>query len=218
MTKMKKFTLLLSIVLVGLSARADYAPLDISQMILQADKIIYGEIVSVGNQKLLIKIEGSVTGDEGELIINKFQNWTCAHRWVDYAKGQRSLFLLRKYENEYYIMSGGGEGELPLVNESLMVRYYCLDYNTVGKENEGNPFNYDFKNPPLVYGKPFHGIEVPLNDFLETARLVRSCTASDNSGWYRVKFTCPEAQLETKAAEIPFLSSVYHKLLEHKVK
>ncbi len=107
-----------------LPSQAKYSPIPLYQMILKADIAVYGEIESIHGKTFTLKVEGECFGDYfGSTIeVNKFQNWTCAQRFLAYKKKQRVFLLLVKSDEKWRILSGGGEGEMLLNEDQIYVR------------------------------------------------------------------------------------------------
>jgi len=116
--------LILLFCITSFSLKADYSPLRLWEMALKADKIVYGEITELRENDYTLKIESSITGDSGTIIIQRFQDWTCAVRWAPYKVGQKVVVFLQLYEGKYNIMSGGGEGEMEVSNGMVKIESY----------------------------------------------------------------------------------------------
>lgn len=117
--------------LIGAEARAwsaaSYYPTPIKEMASLADLIVVGEVVRLDLPEVLFRCDDAVWGDlqssdvsdGGLLRVRGFSNWSCASRFAPYAAGQRSVLFLRRLHDRdgdsfLAIMSGGGEGEMPI--------------------------------------------------------------------------------------------------------
>ncbi len=119
--------IILSLCLISFSIRADYAPQRLWLMALSADKIVFGEITDLRENDYTLKISASATNDIGTIKINRFKDWPCATRWAKYEKGQMVIVFLEKRENAYHIMSGDGEGEIEVKNNTVMIEGQIMD-------------------------------------------------------------------------------------------
>ena len=103
------------------SNKVDYSAIRLWQMALSADKIVYGEITELREKEYTLKIESSITEDKGTIIVERFQNWTCASRWAPYKTGQKIVVFIENRNGTNHIMSGGGEGEMEVKNEIVAI-------------------------------------------------------------------------------------------------
>lgn len=168
---MKYFYLtLLNIILLTHTAtvRANYSPTSLNYMILESDIAVYGEIDSITGNYFFLKIKNEIFGNYNDTIIKvkKFQNWICAERWTKYEVGQNVfLFLLKDDNADWSIMSGGGEGELPIVKENIYIYSFYSTYMPF-------PKNYEVYK---IYGSNFTGLELKLNEFTDAVAGIRDC-------------------------------------------
>lgn len=96
------------------SLSAAYSPPPLPVLVASADVIAIGEIVEVRRNTFILRIDELLAGrPEGKTIeVERFRDWTCAHRWKPYQVGQREvLFAKRKSARLYELMSGGDESE-----------------------------------------------------------------------------------------------------------
>jgi len=112
--------LLILLIFVG-SYNVKYVADPLWHMALSADKIVYGEITELRENDYTLKIESSLTGDSGTINIQRFQNWTCASRWAPYKKGQKVAVFTENRNGTNHIISGGGEGEMEVKNDSVSI-------------------------------------------------------------------------------------------------
>ncbi len=169
--KMKYFYLIvlnIFLLLHTTTVKADYSPTPLNYMILEADLAVYGEIDSMADKYFFLKIKNKVFGNYNDTAIKvkKFQDWRCAVRWTKYEVGQKVFLFLQKDENkDWSIMSGGGEGELPIVEDTIYIYSYYSTYMPF-------PKNYEVYK---IYGAKFSGLELNLNQFSEAVAGIRAC-------------------------------------------
>jgi hypothetical protein len=121
-------SLLLGIILIvaaDLPAVAEYRPLPLSYMVLTADTIIDASIVRVDSKYFYVRSLDKET-DQNMVKVSRYQDWPCSKRWDSYKTGQHVLLLLQKEKDAYRIMSAGGEGEIPVINDSVTIDLWCL--------------------------------------------------------------------------------------------
>ena len=186
------------------TVRADYSPTPLNYMILEADLAVYGEIDSVIDNYFFLKIKNKVFGDYNDTIIKvkKFQNWRCAQRWTKYEVGQNVfLFLVKDTNKDWSIMSGGGEGEIPIVNENIFL-YACYGLympfvNFVRIDTSGKHISKKFEVYE-IYGANFSGVKFKLDEFTDAVAGIRACFHL-TKGKYRIedkiKFICTDEKL-----------------------
>ncbi|MCI5055214.1 MAG: hypothetical protein MRY83_03845, partial [Flavobacteriales bacterium] len=163
--EMKQIILSIYLLILFLKVEAKYAAYSIEHMVLTCDTFLIGQIVTHDAETFTIALDDS----SGHVRIQKFKNWTCAHRYAEYEIGQKALFFLEKRDRKFYVMSGGNEGELPIVGDSLYLSslsvYYPFDLD-VGQELTGS-------KTTLISGKRFHGYDFRTRHFVETIRTFR---------------------------------------------
>lgn len=123
MTLLRLFSLsLLCTVLGGASAVSKYGPLSFSVMAMSADLVVYGEIVELSDTTFTLAVDELLAGEltpqvtkSKRLEVMRFRDWACARRWTNYAQGQEVVLFLKHERGGFRILSGGGEGEMPLV-------------------------------------------------------------------------------------------------------
>lgn len=101
------------------------------ELVARADCIVAGEIVRLDGNSFDVAVETRVRGSSvpDPLRVRRFEDWTCASRWTEYAKGQRVLLFLSRpaaKAGAFRILGGGGEGEMPLASDSVVVRGYAV--------------------------------------------------------------------------------------------
>ena len=177
-TKLKRIVIIVSFLLTSFSSRADYDPLLLYEMIIKAEKIVYGTIVDVDSNHFTLKIEGSLTSDAGTLKIARFQNWVCASRWTEYEVGQRLFLFLTTWNGELMSMSGGNEGELPIVNNTVYIHGFSIPIppppppSGVTLRDDLIYFETDHF---YIYGEDYFGIDWNLSSFIESVTFIRKC-------------------------------------------
>ena len=101
-----------------------YTRLKLFELAAFADVIVAGRILDVGAKTFKVSVEELVVGAGSNLRVQRFVDWTCHHRWTEYAKGQRLLLFLRhdpEKPGTLSILGAGDEGELPFVDEHVVV-------------------------------------------------------------------------------------------------
>lgn len=181
---MKLFNLILLTIILLIQSnelRADYCPTAIHYMILEADLVVYGEIENMDSNYFYLKIKGEAFGDYNgvNIKVKKYKDWKCAQRWTKYEVGQIVfLFLTRDKNNEWQIMSGGGEGELPVTDGNIYLSsYYSNDMPFVyfdRIDTAGFSHRYKFQTYE-IYGAHYSGIKFELNQFIDAVSGLRTC-------------------------------------------
>jgi len=87
---MKKLLLILAATLSFFKAQADYDPILLPELIDKSDLIFYGEIVTIKKESMTAKALEIIKGanPKSNIIIDKFENWTCAKRFAPYSIGR----------------------------------------------------------------------------------------------------------------------------------
>ena len=169
-------------------------------MILNADKIVYGQIVAIDSTTFAFKINGSITGDTGIIIVEKFENWTCASRWTNYRSGQTAFLFLDTANGKLNVMGGGNEGELPIYKNSVHISGLSLlqnrsSNNPRNKANKTSKWEDFDKRTFELYGSIYYGIQLDLPTFIESVDNIRSCFRL-NSDNQTAKLICPKEKVE----------------------
>lgn len=151
-----KNILLIIIVAISFSSftKVDYTPIDLWEMVLSAEKIVYGEIAELREKDYTLKITSSVTGDKGNIVITRYNDWACSHRWAPYKVGQKVVVFLYMYNGKYKIMSAGGEGEIEVKGNKLNINSYIVgcDIKAVKPDLEITKFSTIIKQIRDCYG------------------------------------------------------------------
>lgn len=128
--KLKALTILL---LFSSNLLLDYSPLSIKQLIEQAEIIGKCEIIAVEDKTFTVKFLDVIKGEKPKkLKINKFRNWTCASRAIDYKVGLTELIFLSKEIDGWEALGAGNEGEI-LMNKNAV---YYMQYIPLAKPND----------------------------------------------------------------------------------
>jgi len=132
----------------------DYSPLSIKQLINQAEIIAKCEIISMDETTFTVKFIDVIKGQTAKkLKINKFKNWTCGSRAIDYKVGQTELIFLSKYKNHWIALGAGNEGEIFMQKDIVYYRQY------IPLKKSDNHFE--------IEGKKFRGIIFEYKDVKE---------------------------------------------------
>lgn len=113
--------ILLTLVSAAPPAASKYVPETFSSMAETSHRIIAGKITKLDEKIFTLEIETVHAGElrEGETTMEvfRFQDWTCAARWTEYAVGQRVVVFVNRAKGQWRLRSAGGEGEMPIVQE-----------------------------------------------------------------------------------------------------
>jgi len=103
-----------ALLLLAAAAAASYDPLGFSEAVLRADVVAIGTVDGVGGRTYHLRVERAVAGAEkGErLEVRRFRDWTCAARGKPYARGQRILALLGRFDGKLAPLGAACEGEV----------------------------------------------------------------------------------------------------------
>jgi hypothetical protein len=171
---MRKTIIITISILLCNSSFAEYRPLELFEMIIKADKIVYGKIDSLNSNDFILKIEGSLTNDTGFIKVRKFENWEDASRWSKYKIGQKVFLFLKEREGENFVMSGGNEGELPIVGNDIYISGFSIPLPP--PQNMEMPKKVYFETEHFkIYGGEFWGAKLDFFGFLNTVSEIRRC-------------------------------------------
>ena len=212
---MKTIILTTLFFLISSETSSEYRPYELYEMILKADKIVFGEIESMDTTSFRLKIEKNLTGEDTELTIQKFEDWACANRWADYKVGQKLFLFLRVYNNELLAMGGGNEGELPVIEDSIFLHGLSLKIPPPpGSEiNEADVY-FGFERHK-VYGQYFNGCKVDFEGFIKSVRRIRKCFKIEYGKYNSIsnaKILCNEQNLANDAKSDKILRWTYLEL------
>jgi hypothetical protein len=209
------FTLLLSS-----TSKADYNPLELYRMILTAEEILYGEIISQDSTTFTLKVDSSLTGQENEITIEKFEDWACAHRWTNYQVGQKLFLFLTRFKGKLVVMSGGNEGEIPIFQDSIYISSLSIvpppppppSGKTLSKEVEffeSNKYN--------IYGRDYFGFKISLPEFIKTVKNIRNCFSIEMGTYNRIvnaSTSCSKDVMDKFITEDKIFRWTYKKLMK----
>jgi hypothetical protein len=157
-------------------SKADYQPLSLPEMIIQAECIAYGTIQFTDDEFFTLEIENLVYGsmNEKQITVKRFVDFSCASRWAPYAPGQKVfLFLKKNTLNQWTILSDGGEGELPVEDDKIYISsWYGFDlefkvcYRT---DSKGLTHAYYYQAYDL-YNAIYYGVEFELIEFVSAVQ------------------------------------------------
>lgn len=202
---MKNLYFFLLLFFAGIGCRAEYRALDLYEMMIKAEKVVHGQITAIDSTSFTLSIEGSLTLDSGSIRVLKFKDWSCAARWTDYAIGQKVFLFLETWQGNLVSMSGGNEGELPILENSVFIHGFTVPLPMPLPPNMMErdviffePTHFD------LYGGKYFGIEWNLDDFIETIAFVRNCFDFEYGKYRRItrwKTRCSQQVLEQVAGE-----------------
>jgi hypothetical protein len=172
--------------------RAEYEPFPLYKLILTADEIVHGEIVSLDEKFFYLKIEGSLTNLDGIVSVARFSDWTCAQRWGEYEVGQRVFLFLKDNKGVYQTLSAGNEGELPILGDSVLVNGLSLTPDPPSFMGQAHYDKYGFsesftRREYLVYGHQFIGHGFHLDEFIKSVQAVIDCFHLQIGEFYEIK-------------------------------
>ncbi|MBD78526.1 MAG: hypothetical protein CL840_06380 [Crocinitomicaceae bacterium] len=207
MLRLVLFTVLLGIYT---NSNAAYTPYKLYEMIMQADVIVYGTISKVDSETFTLVIDGDVTAKRS-IRVERFQDWTCARRWTEYKVGQRVFLFLKKRKRKLFIISSGGEGELPIINDSLYIHARSLSRSFLKSLTGEKSINAEFSTiylHQLVNNEKFYGIKWSLDDFLISVQYIRYCFDIDEKtkNWIT---KCELKDIELKASQATLVDWIY---------
>lgn len=155
--------------------KADYTPPSLTELVLFADKILYGEIHCVDDAVIEVNVHDSVHHDSKSITIDKFMEWDCGRRWKEYEVGDRSLFFLGLSNGRYRVLGGGNEGELPIHGKKIYVHASTLSKAGFSGQFERSGLQREYHG----YNDPYNGYAMDLNDFWQATVLFKKCFKSD---------------------------------------
>lgn len=184
--------LIATLVSITQDVRAEYEPFPLYKLILTADEIVHGEIVSLDEKFFYLKIEVSLTNLDGTVKVARFQDWTCAQRWGEYEVGQRVFLFLKDNEGVYQTISAGNEGELPILGDSVLVNGLSLTPDPPSFMDQTHYDKYGFsvsfsRREYSVYGHQFIGHGFHLDEFIKSVQAVIDCFQLQIGEFYEIK-------------------------------
>lgn len=199
------------------SVKADYVSTELYVMILKAEKIVYGEVVSIDSATFDLRIEKSFTGESGILRVSKFADWPCARRWTTYQLGQRLFLFLTHYDGRLIAMSGGNEGELPIYKGSVYINASSLPPPIEKLKESDKTFEFFDSKRHLIYNHKYYGYEVDLDQFEKTVKSIRACFRTEPNNLWRIEnaeITCSPDHVQDLVFTDKIFRWTYKKLQE----
>jgi hypothetical protein len=170
---MKNLRFIFILLLTG-TIRADYEPPTFHELILKADKIVYGEIVCIDKRVIELKVHESINHEGEKITIGRFVEWQCGKRWTDYVVGQTSMFFLRKRDGDYLPFGGSNEGEMPIHDDKVFVQT-----TTISMIDDNPPFERSTLTiEDLGYNNPYKGFVLDLSNLWQATRIIKNCFTS----------------------------------------
>lgn len=164
---MKKLFALLSLLLAGFSAQAQYMKMDIWELAGTADLVLYGKISQAqqGLPKVTLEITEVIAGTfaEGTIDLDKFINTKFAKRWGKYIEGEMVVVFLKEADGKYKIMGKGGEGEKLVMGEDIYL------------DGRGGAVFNKFTYYPLLTTGQIYAEKVLLEDFKTAVKGYKKC-------------------------------------------
>jgi hypothetical protein len=159
---------------------AEYVPPKLYQMILKAERIIYGKIISIEEQTYVIQPIWSSDGQLRPVTIKKFEDWSCAQRWSKYGEGQLLFTFLVKRNGFLEGISPGDECEFPVFQDSVYIHSKTLiqpQYPPLPERKQQNPASAHAipSRVHQLYGSPYKGFSCELQKFILTVKNIREC-------------------------------------------
>lgn len=114
--------------LIWTKAQAAYSETYLTTLIEKSEIIVYGKIIAVDDETFSVVSLSKIktTSKHDTLIIRKFVNWTCAHRYSQYEIGQEAVFFLYKdKDNNLRTMGAANEGELIVKADTAYIADYA---------------------------------------------------------------------------------------------
>jgi len=215
---LKKILIISTLLLIGLTSRAEYRPLELYEMVIKAEKIVFGTIIELDSNYFTLNIEGSLTSDSGTLKIAKFHDWSCAVRWTEYKVGQRLFLFLTTWNDELISMSGGNEGEHPIVNNSVYIHGFSIPIPPPppSPEKKWRKDLIYFETEHFdIYGGEYFGIQWNLSEFIEAVSFIRNCfnftygRYQERTNW---QIKCDNSELERMCEESKLVNWVNYEV------
>ncbi len=183
----------------SLSAKADYDSFQLYEMILSADKIVYGEIIGEDSVTFTLRVDKNLTGEEKLLKINKHQNWTCAWRWTQYEVGQNVLLFLKEQNGALSQMGPGNESELPIQENDIFLNTFALSSFPKFQDSLSDTIRHIMPQKHIVYDATYQGFKFQKSKFVEAIVIIRKCY--EVKSWHKnritsVKRVCEESHLD----------------------
>ncbi len=125
---MKKYIILITVILNFNSAFSSYIATYLPTLIETSNVIVYGKIISVNTSSFKIQVIEKIKAlatNQDTLVVEKFNNWACASRYLNYEIGQEAIyFLKRSKDKKLRVIGAGNEGEIFSKLDTAYVRDY----------------------------------------------------------------------------------------------
>jgi hypothetical protein len=196
---MRIFLFTISFILfANFKATADYSPMKLVQMTLEADTVLYATIEKVNKEYFWVSDPASHSRSTSIKVL-KFRDWACAARWESYMVGQRVVLFLKKERGFYRIMSAGGEDELPVFGDSLMINALCLPYKKAWMVGDTGVRIDSLNRLRRQFGKSMYSYKAfyTISDFLTTVFNFRAIFK-----WNRMEMANESSEGENDAMEL----------------
>ncbi|MEZ4810522.1 MAG: hypothetical protein R2819_09200 [Allomuricauda sp.] len=207
---MKRY-LLFMLFLTAFMARGEYISLKISELILESDKIVQGQIICVDENVVEIEVQESIGHTSSNLTISKYRNWAFGKRWAAYEVGQTSVFFLHYMDNELSTLGRENEGEMPVHDNKVYMYTSAIssfgitdDFNRSDRMMEDDGFN-----------NPYNGYTVDLPLFWEAIKIFASCFQCNMNIFGKltdVHLTCETTDFEESVKKNSLLNWAYRQL------
>lgn len=171
---MKKALLAILLILVAITAQAKKARVSLGELICGAELILTGEVVALDDTTYTFKIEQTIVGKTADtIVVKRFENWKCDHRYQAYAVGEKLCLFLYRWNGEW-ITINGTDGEKPIVNGFIV--------------------------PDGIYRPDVHRATISIDEFIATMNAFRRCYTYIGELYdiepYRFKQLVPDKDIE----------------------
>ena len=156
---MKKFMLLISLVLITLGGQAMIQTLSLSELAANSDIVAFASVIAIKNTGKtpqgvdvvanLVRLEEPLKGSlaAGEKV--KIKTFAGVEDNVDFKEGQRYLLFLKKHE-DYYLVTNQVQGSWPVENDGRFAGMGTgKTLEDVKSAIETKPLNVEQKIPDL---------------------------------------------------------------------
>ncbi len=161
--------------------RADFTPRNLYSLVLDAEKIIEGEVICVDDKVFELYVKNSIDFEEKTITVKKFIDWTCGVRWSKYYVGQKLFVFLAHEDGEYYSLGGGNEGEMPIIKQTVYINSISLPHKFDGLVKIYPLTEYAKADRPY-----YEGYEIGVQDFWDYIHLLRNCFQFEPNKYRRV--------------------------------
>ncbi|NER09820.1 hypothetical protein SAMN06265375_101661 [Muriicola jejuensis] len=148
-----------------------YDPPSLYDLAFKSEIILLGEIISVDEGTIEVRVVKSINYSASAITIQKFEDWICGKRWGPYKKGQQGVFFLRRMNDRIYPMGGGNEGEMPVHEDKVYMHATTLSKTDRVKHFESSRLEVDDQG----YNNPYRGYAMDLEEFWEAAVSLKKC-------------------------------------------